>query len=309
MSEQKDECLLTSQEMEESAADEAARAERLSKYTEAGLHGLADYSYNLLAVGSGDGVIRVYYRNSGFPQCSTYAELSSQQFTRHYAGFRLILEYTSLVCRVATEPGKYTAQQLRETAKGALDYLSSNFCSKGWEGSTDIAEALSMDGNTAYGSFFECSAGSGFCLLHGTGHSASGCKKLKALQQRFQGEQWQTSNNTKLRCALWDSTICNPDSLRQQAAKRASTGAREVQQGHPHGAAAVPATPGKRAGIPLNQTLAKRLQPPAAVAAAAAVPAATTFTGGLLAPQQQCGCGSRARMQRHLLSCCLALAP
>jgi hypothetical protein len=273
--------------MEEANAEAADRAERLSMYTKAGLHGLADYSYTLLDIGRGDISMYVYYPNSGFPQCSTYTELSSQQFTMHYAGHRLILNYTSLVCDVATEPGKYTAQQLWETAKATLAYLSSNFCSEGWEGSTDIAEALSKDSNTAYGTFFKPPAGSGFCLLHGTGHSATGCKKLLALQEKYRGEEWQTSANLKLRWALWESTICNPVGLKKQAPNRAGGGAREVQQGHRQGAAAVPATPGKRAGIPLNQTLAKRLQPPAAAAVAAAVPAATAFTGGFLAPQQQ----------------------
>jgi hypothetical protein len=71
---------------------------------------------------------------------------------------------------------------------------------------------------------------------------------------------------------------------RQCAARNKQREEREqAQQGQPQGAAPSPVTPGKRAGVPLSEALAKRMQ----YTAAAAVPAAPAFSSGLIPQQQQ----------------------
>ncbi|KAF6257120.1 hypothetical protein COO60DRAFT_1655395 [Scenedesmus sp. NREL 46B-D3] len=214
------------------------------------------------------------------------AEFSGPLFAKHYAGHHVMSEVTSLTIRAATQPQEYRSHQLRGTVLQLLDHLSSNFCSEDWEGSTAIAEAQTMDDSTAYGSFFASSQRSGFCLLHGSGHVTSSCKQLKQLQRKF-AQEWDPSENGALRADLWKLSICNPFSLQRQATARQAQRGHEAQLRYSQGAAADPVTPGKRAGMPLNQALAKRLLPTATPAvAAAALPAATSFAGGLFPPQQ-----------------------
>ncbi|KAF6255808.1 hypothetical protein COO60DRAFT_1641232 [Scenedesmus sp. NREL 46B-D3] len=194
-------------------------------------------------------------------------------------------EVTSLTIRAATQPQGYRSHQLRETVLQLLDHLSANFCSEDWEGSTAIAEAQTMDDSTAYGSFFASSQ-----------HPASAAAWQWSRNQQLQAveavaaefaQEWDPSENGALRADLWKLSICNPFSLQRQATARQAQRGHEAQLRHSQGAAADPVTPGKRAGMPLNQTLAKRLLPTATPAAAAAAsPAATSFAGGLFPPQQ-----------------------
>jgi hypothetical protein len=149
-------------------------------------------------------------------------------------------------------------------------------------------QALQARRNTDYGSFFEYTARPtgypDFCILHGSGHSVSSCSKLGKLYKKW-ALHWDSSEHPALRTELWALSICNPDSLQRQCAARSKQREARDQflQGRPQGAALDPVTPGKRAGVSLGESFAKRQQ----YTAVAAMPAVPAFASGLIPQQHQ----------------------
>jgi hypothetical protein len=154
--------------------------------------------------------------------------------------------------------------------------------------------------DTVYGSFFAPTnqPGKFFCLLHGSGsHATGGCDKLKKLRDRWGLERWNPSEEPKLCQELWQSAIINPCNVHEQAAIREQQWQenkekrqQQSKQGQPQSAAAVPATPSKRAGPVLAGAPIKRLPFGSALAAAAmprALAGITTTQQQSVAPAQQ----------------------
>jgi hypothetical protein len=181
--------------------DDAESARRQAIYTALKNDGLTQYTFNVKDIGEGPCLLRVYMPAPHLPACSKFADFNSRHFGGHYAGYGTMLETAKLICDVLENPNLYTCKQLRSTAIAALEHVRYAFCSRDWEGSEGVAEALRAMRDTVYGSSFAPTnqPGKFFCLLHGSdSHATGGCDKLKKLRDRWGLERWNPSEEPKL---------------------------------------------------------------------------------------------------------------